>query len=103
MPPTVFHGGCYCTAVRYTLSLADPDADARTSLCHCTNCKKFTGGPFGVTTKVDKKGFEVVQGADHVRKHVADNGSGTVLTREFCGTCGGPVMEYGVSTLHFFP
>lgn len=27
--------------------------------------------------------------------HEADNGSGSLLHREFCGTCGGPILEYG--------
>lgn len=27
--------------------------------------------------------------------HVGDNGSGTTLTREFCGACGSGILEYG--------
>lgn len=30
--------------------------------------------------------------------HEADNGSGVVLRREFCGRCGGGILEYGVSS-----
>lgn len=32
-------GGCYCTKVRYEVSLDNPDKEARTSICHCKNCK----------------------------------------------------------------
>lgn len=27
--------------------------------------------------------------------HKSDNGSGSLLTREFCGTCGGGIREWG--------
>lgn len=89
-------GGCYCGAVRYTITLDDPATQARTSLCHCGNCKRFTGGEHGITTKIPRAAFALAQGRDALRVHEADNGSGTHLHREFCGTCGGPLLEYGV-------
>lgn len=97
MSPLPLPGGCYCGAVRYTITLEDPENQARTSICHCGNCKKFTGGEHGITTKIPRSAFAVTEGRKHVRTHEADNGSGTVLHREFCGTCGGPLLEYGVS------
>ncbi len=33
----VYKGGCYCGEIRYTIDVS-PD-NARTSLCHCLNCK----------------------------------------------------------------
>lgn len=50
-------GGCYCGKLRYELSLNSKD-EARTSLCHCGNCKKAFGGVFGVTVKVPVAGFK---------------------------------------------
>ena len=97
MSPHPLPGSCYCGAVRYTITLEDPENQARTSICHCGNCKKFTGGEHGITTKIPRSAFAVTEGRKHVRTHEADNGSGTVLHREFCGTCGGPLLEYGVS------
>lgn len=35
----IYPGGCYCAKVRYEISLDNGDKDARTSLCHCGNCK----------------------------------------------------------------
>lgn len=35
----IYPGGCYCTKVRYEIALENADKDARTSLCHCGNCK----------------------------------------------------------------
>lgn len=92
-------GGCYCRKVRYEVTLDDPDKDARTSLCHCRNCKKFTGGPFGVTSKIPRSSFKILQGQDSVQIHEADNGAGTILHREFCKDCGSGILEYGVSEL----
>ncbi|KAI1083613.1 Mss4-like protein [Whalleya microplaca] len=90
-------GGCYCGAIRYTITLNDPDSEARTSICHCLNCKKFTGCNYGITTKIPRSSFQITQGQDHVRVHEADNGSGVVLHREFCSTCGGSLLEYGAN------
>ena len=33
----IYRGGCYCGELKYTIDVS-PD-DARTSLCHCKNCK----------------------------------------------------------------
>lgn len=33
-----YTGSCYCRNIQYNLTLSSPD-DARTSLCHCHNCK----------------------------------------------------------------
>ncbi|KAI1276071.1 Mss4-like protein [Xylaria sp. FL0933] len=96
MPP--LPGGCYCGAIRYTITLSDPASEARTSICHCGNCKRFTGCNYGITTKVPRSAFALAEGSErHVRVHEADNGSGVRLHREFCGTCGGSLLEYGVS------
>ncbi|KAI0550683.1 Mss4-like protein, partial [Xylaria curta] len=94
---TPLPGGCYCGAIRYTITLDDPDSQARTSICHCGNCKRFTGGNYGITTKIPRSAFELERGKECIKVHEADNGSGVVLHREFCGTCGGGLLEFGVS------
>ncbi|KAH8917567.1 hypothetical protein BT69DRAFT_1199418, partial [Atractiella rhizophila] len=52
----IYKGQCYCGNLTYTLDLSKPD-ELRTSICHCHNCKKFFGGPFGVTCKIPKSIF----------------------------------------------
>ncbi|KAI5861984.1 Mss4-like protein [Durotheca rogersii] len=110
---TPLPGRCACGAIRFVISLTDPDAQARTSICHCHACKRFTGGEHAVTTRVPRSAFAFTRGAEHVRVHEADMGSRSdgdrgeegegqagggrksALHREFCGVCGGPLLEYG--------
>jgi len=63
------------------------------SICHCKNCKKFTGSAFGITAKIPRKAFTVNCGKPVVYED--DNGTGTILHREFCGICGSSLLEYG--------
>ncbi|CAL1712631.1 unnamed protein product [Somion occarium] len=87
----IYSGGCFCSEIRYQLDLVSPD-EARTSLCHCKNCKRFFGSAFGLTAKVPKNNFTVTKGKTKV--HVSDN-NGSRLFREFCETCGSGILEYG--------
>ncbi len=81
--------------------------------------RRFTGGPFGITTKIPRSAFKYTKGSGGegtgdgegegkpgaegpggekvITVHEADNGSGVILRREFCGRCGGGILEYGVS------
>lgn len=90
-------GSCYCHAIKFTITLEDPDSEARTSICHCGNCKKFTGCNYGITTKISRSALRITDRRDQIKVHEADNGSGVMLHREFCGLCGGSLLEYGVS------
>ncbi|KAI9750621.1 MAG: hypothetical protein M4579_006390 [Chaenotheca gracillima] len=94
----IYTGSCYCREIKYEVDLVSPD-DARTSLCHCNNCKKFFGTPFGITTKINRKAYKVTAGKPKV--HEADNGSGVLLHREFCDTCGSGMLEYGANAGEF--
>ncbi|CAI7660506.1 unnamed protein product [Penicillium viridicatum] len=85
-------GSCICRNIEYELKLASID-DARTSLCHCRNCKKAFGTNYGLTAKVPKDTFNLTKGIP--KEHVADNGSGAMIHREFCQNCGSFILEYG--------
>jgi len=91
-------GSCYCRDIKYEVHLNSAD-DARTSLCHCKNCKKFFGTNYGLTSKIPKSSFKITQGQTKV--HEADNGSGTLLHREFCSNCGSGILEYGANAGDF--
>lgn len=57
----------------------------------CT--QKAFGTNYGLTAKVPKASFRYTSGAP--KEHRADNGSGSMLYREFCDTCGSYILEYG--------
>ncbi|KAI0032240.1 DUF636 domain protein [Vararia minispora EC-137] len=86
-------GSCYCRAITYELKLDSLD-DARTSICHCVNCKKAFGTNYGLTAKVPNESYRLLTGEP--KEHAADNGTDTVLHREFCDKCGSFILEYGV-------
>ncbi|KAJ5467858.1 hypothetical protein N7475_005610 [Penicillium sp. IBT 31633x] len=85
-------GSCVCRNIEYELRLGSDD-DARMSICHCRNCKKAFGTNYGLTAKVPKDTFYLTKGEP--KEHVADNGSGAVIHREFCQNCGSFILEYG--------
>lgn len=105
-------GSCFCHRLTYELEVESPD-DARTSLCHCKNCKVCTGSDsmgripahneqkafgtnYGLTSKVAKDAFRYTSGTP---KEFKDGESG--VTREFCDNCGSYILEYGVySPIH---
>ncbi|KAK1924614.1 Mss4-like protein [Papiliotrema laurentii] len=56
---------------------------------------ELQGSANGITTKIPKSAFTLTQGT--LKIHQGDNGSGSRLTREFCGECGSGILEYGES------
>ncbi|WWC88899.1 uncharacterized protein L201_003814 [Kwoniella dendrophila CBS 6074] len=86
-----FEGGCYCSNVRYRISL-DHIKDAASSLCHCRNCKKAYGGDFFAAVRVPVNTFQYTSGK--AKLHAKDNGSGVMVNREFCDNCGSNIIEY---------
>ncbi|OQD70213.1 hypothetical protein PENDEC_c025G04344 [Penicillium decumbens] len=87
-----YTGSCFCRNIEYELQLNSPD-EARASLCHCRSCKKAFGTNYGLTAKITKDSFHLTRGKP--KEHVADNGSGAVIHREFCDNCGSFILEYG--------
>ena len=59
-------GSCYCRAITYEINL-DRAEDARTLLCHCKNCKKFTGSPLGIMSSDQEGGVKITNGEEFVK------------------------------------
>ena len=57
-------------------------------LCHCTNCKRYTGSGFSANIIVPQSSFAYTQGSPKLYSDRSDKG-GLVL-REFCPDCGSP-------------
>ena len=88
----------YVTAriARYVSCCKSPFAIADDSL------QKFFGTAFGLTTKVPISSFSYTSDSKKPTIHEADNGSGTMLHREFCPTCGSGILEVGEPAMKDF-
>jgi len=63
----------------------------RVSLCHCLECQRRTGSPFGIAAFFDTSSTEVTGIS---RSYQRDSDSGLPVTFHFCGTCGSTVFWY---------
>ncbi len=83
---TEFTGGCLCGAVSYK-GTAAPQLGGH---CHCVDCRKSSGT--GHCSHAVMNADDVVIEGDAKRfDKPAD--SGNMVSRYFCGTCGGPVYS----------
>ncbi|KAM7214866.1 Mss4-like protein [Rhypophila decipiens] len=93
------NGRCVCNKVRYTLELVpEQEGDSkktstapRTTLCHCSSCRRAFGTNYGLTAKVALENFRYDEDSAAPRKFKQENG----VTREFCENCGAYLVEYG--------
>jgi hypothetical protein len=84
------HLSAIAVTARYTLEIERH--------CHSTEAEiieqKAFGTNYGLTAKVPKDALHLTKGIP--KEHVADNGSGALIYREFCENCGSFILEYGV-------
>jgi hypothetical protein len=78
-------GGCLCGAVRY----AHDGPIGAANCCHCEDCRRCTGGPFGISIRMEAARFRILSGSPRGFTKTAD--SGRSLTRHFCPDCGSPI------------
>ena len=78
-------GSCHCRAVRFEI-----EGDlAPIQVCHCGDCRKAQGGPFGTNIPVETSKFHLLSGADEMKIY----DSTPDKERVFCGRCGGPLFS----------
>ncbi|KRA80524.1 GFA family protein [Altererythrobacter sp. Root672] len=81
-------GGCLCRGVRYRIDGEVGPA----GYCHCADCRKLTGSPFGISSPVAIQDFVIESGNLGAFTKQAD--SGRSLTRYFCPDCGSPIYTW---------
>ncbi|KAI0092513.1 Mss4-like protein [Irpex rosettiformis] len=78
-------GKCLCGQISYEIT-GQPIFIA---LCHCVNCKKWTGTGSGWYAFFNKEQVHFTQGQDTLSTYTdTDTFRGTTLLRNFCPTCG---------------
>jgi hypothetical protein len=76
----VIRGSCLCGGVRFELS----EPFRRVSFCHCSLCRRHSGGPGLLSGRVRREAFRLVAGEGLVRVHTPEGGS----AKAFCSACG---------------
>ncbi|CAL8575563.1 hypothetical protein XPA_001478 [Xanthoria parietina] len=77
--------------------------DSLTEGCYSSDVlTSFALAAFGMTTKIPVKAFSYTRESAKPTVHEADNGSGSLLHREFCSKCGTGILEYGAAAAHEF-
>lgn len=84
------HLSVIAVTARYTLEIG---RDRHSTDAEIIGQKAF-GTNYGLTAKVPKDTLHLTKGIP--KEHVADNGSGALIHREFCENCGSFILEYGV-------
>jgi hypothetical protein len=82
----ILTGGCLCGSVRYEY-VGEPEG---ASYCHCSDCKRATGGPYTVGVLTRTAALRILSGRVKGYTTIAD--SGNKITREFCPECGSPLF-----------
>jgi len=78
---------CQCGAL--TATIADR-AEAMTVLCHCLDCQRRSGSPFGVMAYFPADAVSVSGEATHFTRRTD---SGNTYSNGFCPTCGSTLFS----------
>ncbi len=80
-------GSCLCGGVRFEVT----QPFERVSACHCTTCKKISGGAGTVSGRVRSDAIAILDGGDLVRTFQPAEGT----AKTFCSVCGSNLFGGG--------
>lgn len=80
-------GSCHCGAVTYEAEV-DPE---NVMVCHCTDCQRFSGGPYRPLAPTNKNTFKLLSGALTIYSKTGENGA--PRAQAFCPNCGTPIYS----------
>jgi hypothetical protein len=81
-PASPAEGGCQCGEIRYRL-IGEP---LWLTVCHCNECKRQSGGAFGMSLRMRQADVELLSGSPKRWSRRSEDGGAVVC--HFCGTCG---------------
>ena len=84
---STMQGSCWCGSVRF--EVADPFLNL--SFCHCTSCKRISGGVGTANGRARTESIEVTQGRELLTTYQPDEGS----AKTFCSRCGSNLFGGG--------
>ena len=80
-------GSCWCGGVRFELS----EPFISLSFCHCTSCKRISGGVGTANGRVRTEWIDVKQGRELLTTYQPEEGS----AKTFCSRCGSNLFGGG--------
>jgi hypothetical protein len=80
-------GSCHCGAVRFEVD----GPFERLTFCHCTTCKKISGGGGTANGRARSDAIRILSGADTLRTYQPAEGS----AKTFCSQCGSNLFGGG--------
>jgi hypothetical protein len=84
---TALEGSCHCGAVRFQVT----EDFIAVSVCHCTTCKKLSGGAGTTNGRTRSENVRVLEGRDLIRTYQPEVGS----SKSFCSQCGSNLFGGG--------
>jgi hypothetical protein len=84
---TSLEGSCHCGAVRFEVT----EDFTRVSVCHCTTCKKLSGGVGTTNGRARTEAIRVLAGEHQLRTYQPEEGS----AKTFCSACGSNLFGGG--------
>ena len=81
------HGSCQCGGVQFEL----PDTFEARTFCHCTTCKKLSGGVGTANGRVHSDEVNILEGEELLRTYQPEEGS----AKTFCSGCGSNLFGGG--------
>jgi len=80
-------GSCLCGSVRFEVT----EPFDRVTQCHCTSCKKLSGGVGTSNGRARTESIRIVSGRDVIRTYQPSEGS----AKTFCSECGSNLFGGG--------
>lgn len=80
-PERPVRGSCLCGGVRYEITAPF----RRANYCHCSRCRKHSGGAALAQGRVPREGFRLLSGADLIEAFRPAEGG---MAKAFCRVCG---------------
>ena len=80
-------GSCHCGAVRFEVG----EDFSVVRVCHCTTCKKLSGGVGTTNGRSRTEAIEILEGRDLIQTYRPEEGS----AKSFCSRCGSNLFGGG--------
>jgi hypothetical protein len=81
------HGSCWCGEVRFEVT----EPFTAVTQCHCTSCKKISGGAGTYNGRSTSGAIRILTGASFLRTYQPSEGS----AKTFCSACGSNLFGGG--------